>query len=231
MNELDPEQRAQYEGLKDENNHLEQEIGKYRMQLEEVNHRLAMADSQLRIDTVKQRSAHLREEKYQLNTKKEELELVTDELNLPFGEARERLVNKTKEDQVEIKQLESRTIELKKIVDQYNKQARDIEKDLEHKKTDSADMQKYEILHEKDQQMTQFIDSFEIIKQKEDEEVHELENRIANILEQISKHMKKQSNLPSYDEALNLQNEFEYKVYIYINISIGTTNERCKKYI
>ena len=182
------------------------------MQLEEVNGRLSMADSQLRVDSIKQRAVKLREEKYLLLHKKEELELVTDEMNLPFGEARERLVNKTKDDQNEVKQLESRMNELKKIVDQYNRQIKDIEKDLLQQKTDSVDMQKYEILNEKDQQMTQYISSFEVVKAKEEEEVTELELRIANILEQISKHLKNQTNLPSYEDAVNLQNEFEYKV-------------------
>ena len=48
LNELDPEQRNEYERLKEENNGLINEINNNRQTLEEVNSRLAHADARLR---------------------------------------------------------------------------------------------------------------------------------------------------------------------------------------
>jgi hypothetical protein len=56
-----------------------------------VNARLAQAESRLRQDTLKQRAQHLKEERTMLTKKKEDLELQTNEMNLPLPEARERL--------------------------------------------------------------------------------------------------------------------------------------------
>jgi hypothetical protein len=45
----------------------------------------------------------LKEEKTQLTKRKDDLELQTNEMNLPFPEARERLLNRIKQDNAEIK--------------------------------------------------------------------------------------------------------------------------------
>jgi hypothetical protein len=45
----------------------------------------------------------LRDEKHHLSKRKEDLELQTNEMNLPFPEARERLMNRIKEDNAQIK--------------------------------------------------------------------------------------------------------------------------------
>ena len=65
--------------------------------------RLAQSESKLRSDTLKQRAQHLKEERTTLTKKKEDLELQTNEMNLPLPEARERLQNRIKQDNAEIK--------------------------------------------------------------------------------------------------------------------------------
>jgi len=117
LNDLDPEQRNEYERLKEENNMLNQEITNSRNELEEVNLRLAQSESKLRSDTLKQRAQHLKEERTTLMKKKEDLELQTNEMNLPLNEARERLQNRIKQDNAEIKQMDKEVLDMKKMVD------------------------------------------------------------------------------------------------------------------
>lgn len=82
---------------------LQNEIQDSRGQLEEVSQRLLKAEGLLKQDTLKQRAQHLREEKVQLTKRKDNLEMQTNELNLPFPEARERLMNRIKSENGEIK--------------------------------------------------------------------------------------------------------------------------------
>lgn len=63
MNDLDPEQRNEYERLKEENQRLGVDISNGRNELEEINGRLNAAENRLKQDTLKQRAQHLREEK------------------------------------------------------------------------------------------------------------------------------------------------------------------------
>lgn len=139
---------------------LQNEIQDSRGQLEEVSQRLMKAEGLLKQDTLKQRAQHLREEKAQLTKRKDNLEMQTNELNLPFPEARERLMNRIKSENGEIKQLDKELTEARKMIDTYNRNIKEIEGDLKDKK-DGDDMQKYEILYQKEKQINDFMTSFE----------------------------------------------------------------------
>ena len=56
LNDLDPEQRNEYENLKKENQNLHSDIGRSRQELEEVSQRLAEAENHLKQDSLKQRA-------------------------------------------------------------------------------------------------------------------------------------------------------------------------------
>ena len=75
LNDLDPEQRNDYEKYKNDNNQLLADITQSRTELEDVNSKLSQAENRLRADTLKQRAQHLRDEKTHLNKRREDLEL------------------------------------------------------------------------------------------------------------------------------------------------------------
>ena len=68
-------------------------------------------------------------------------------MNLPLPEARERLQNRIKQDNAEIKQMDKEAMEIKKMVDQYHQNVKEIDQDLKEKNTQSGEEQKYEILY------------------------------------------------------------------------------------
>ena len=53
LNDLDPEQRNEYENLKKENQNLHSDIGRSRQELDEVSQRLAEAENHLKQDSLK----------------------------------------------------------------------------------------------------------------------------------------------------------------------------------
>jgi intraflagellar transport protein 74 len=69
----------------------------------------------------------LKEERVNLIKRKEDLELQTNELNLPFTEARERLLNRIKQDNAEIKQAEKDINDIRKIIETYQRNIKEIE--------------------------------------------------------------------------------------------------------
>jgi intraflagellar transport protein 74 len=68
----------------------------------------------------------LRDEKHHLSKRKEDLELQTNEMNLPFPEARERLMNRIKEDNAQIKQQEKEVADMRKMIETYQKNIKEI---------------------------------------------------------------------------------------------------------
>jgi len=75
----------------------------------------------------------LREEKTALLKRKDDLELQSNELNLPFPEARERFMNRIKQDNAEIKQQDKEVADLRKMIDNYNRNIKEIENELRDK--------------------------------------------------------------------------------------------------
>ena len=70
-------------------------------------------------------------------------------MNLPFPEARERLMNRIKQDNAEIKMQEKELADSRKICETYTKSIRDIENDLSgnSQAERNEDAQKFEILY------------------------------------------------------------------------------------
>jgi intraflagellar transport protein 74 len=189
---------------------LQNEIQDSRGQLEEVSHRLMKAEGLLKQDTLKQRAQHLREEKAQLTKRKDNLEMQTNELNLPFPEARERLMNRIKSENGEIKQLDKELTEARKMIDTYNRNIKEIEADLKDKK-DGDDMQKYEILYQKEKQINDFMTSFEEEKAEYEVDISKKQKIIQGLLNHMSNNIKRQGALPSQSEVSDMKKDLNFK--------------------
>ena len=85
---------------------------------------------------------------------------------MSFPEARDRLLAKVKEDNNFIMNTDKRIKELKKIIENYERQLREMATDLEEKKNEEQDKQKYEILYQKDLEITKFIETFEATRKQ-----------------------------------------------------------------
>lgn len=72
----------------------------------------------------------MKEERVMLVKKKEDLELQTNDLNLPLPEARERLQNRIKEDNVVLKQMDKDMLDVSKTVEQYKQNIKEIDNEL-----------------------------------------------------------------------------------------------------
>jgi intraflagellar transport protein 74 len=189
---------------------LQNEIQDSRGQLEEVSQRLMKAEGLLKQDTLKQRAQHLREEKAQLTKRKDNLEMQTNELNLPFPEARERLMNRIKSENGEIKQLDKELTEARKMIDTYNRNIKEIEADLKDKK-DGDDMQKYEILYQKEKQINDFMTSFEEEKAEYEVDISKKQKIIQGLLNHMSNNIKRQGALPSQSEVSDMKKDLNFK--------------------
>lgn len=81
-------------------------------------------------------------------------------MNLPFPEARERLLNRIKQDNAEIKQIEKDVADVRKMIETYQRNINEIEQDLSEKKNDENDSQKYELLYQKEKEINDFMEKF-----------------------------------------------------------------------
>lgn len=130
------------------------------MELDEINQKLMMAENRLRMDSHKLKGQLLKEQLVELERKKEDLEVQLNEANLSFPEARDRLFARIKEDNAIIANNEKRVKEIRKNIDNYEKKLRELQDSNENQKKSEEEKKKYEVLFQKDKEMTDFINSY-----------------------------------------------------------------------
>ena len=69
--------------------------------------------------------------------------------------------------------MDKEVIEMKKMVDTYNQNIKEIDQDLREKNTQSGEEQKYEILYQKEKEINQFTEQFEVEKTQYEKEIKE----------------------------------------------------------
>ena len=131
----------------------------------------------------------MKEERTTLTKRKDDLELQTNEMNLPFPEARERLLNRIKQDNAEIKQCEKDVADIRRIIETYQRNIKEIEQDLIEKKSDDNEAQKYEILYQKEKEINEFMVSFEEEKNTYESQISNHQHVISALLEHMQKNM------------------------------------------
>ena len=126
LNELDPYQRTEYQKLINENKELIMEYNLKQRDLEELNNRLANAETRLRMDSQKLKGQLFKTQLAELETKRGDLEIQLNEANLSYPEARDRILARMKEDNNTIATVEKRIKEVKRNIEIYEKKLREL---------------------------------------------------------------------------------------------------------
>ena len=157
----------------------------------------------------------MREEKTALVKRKEDLELQSNELNLPFPEARERFMNRIKQDNGEIKQQDKEANDLRKMIDNYNRNIKEIDNELSNKKdTGNGGMsgkEQFEVLYSKEKQINEFAEKYEAEKQTLQTTMNNTQETITALLEHMSKNLHRQTALPGVNQVEEMRKDLNFK--------------------
>ena len=130
--DLDPDQRNEYEQIREDNQNYMMKIYQLREEMARLNGDLIEGENLLK-DNPNKREAHkLKDAINQLRRKKEELELQTNEAGLSVDELKQRLVAKSKEETIEKGAIDKKINDYKKIIDTFKKSIIEIEKEMKN---------------------------------------------------------------------------------------------------
>jgi intraflagellar transport protein 74 len=119
-------------------------------------------------------------------------------MNLPFPEARERLMNRIKNDNAEIKQQEKEMAEVKRTIETYQRNIKDIDADLKDRKKDGGeDLQKFEILYKKEKEIVDYMEKFEHETEGYNKQIKDAQGTIEALLMHMQKTLARQKRLPT----------------------------------
>jgi intraflagellar transport protein 74 len=150
----------------------------------------------------------------QLALLKRERDGLDEELSnnrLDPADARERLLAKVKDDNARILALDKELKSLEEDIAAKKKISADLTADIEERKNDSGEREKYELLFKRDQEMTEFIDRFQETKEKELTEQRKLQNTVSALLEHISEGMEREKSMPTRQQAEEMKEDLSDK--------------------
>lgn len=211
LNELHPDQRREYEDLREENQRLVSDLSEARDELDQVNGRLNAVEGRLRSDVLRTRYQQLIGVRKELSERLEGLEKEVRQCSMSIPEQRDLLLTKVKTDNAEIVAAEKRNQELKLENEKLRAQIREVTADAQERKDEGSDQQKYEILFTKDQEMTQFIEGFDQSKQEEENKMKAKQEGIVRILENISKSLGLPTDISPEAHLRDMEVELDFK--------------------
>ena len=176
--DLDPDQKNEYEAIREENQNYVLQIYQLREEMADLNSQLVEGENSLRNNPNKMEANLLRR-------KKEELELQTNESGLSIDELKQRLMAKAKEQTMEKNNIDKKIPDTRKLIEANKKAIIEIEKEM--KSQQSADNTKaFDSIAEKDKEMSAFIENHENIKRNYYKEIRAKEEVVLALLRNIS---------------------------------------------
>lgn len=225
--DLDPDQRNEYEQIREDNQNYMMKIYQLREEMARLNGDLIEGENLLK-DNPNKREAHkLKDAINQLRRKKEELELQTNEAGLSVDELKQRLVAKSKEETIEKGAIDKKINDYKKIIDTFKKSIIEIEKEMKNN-AHNDNSKAVDSIAQKDREYSAFIENYNNIKKTHYKEIAAKEEVVVALLQNISQNILSGS-APIENSGVGIKEKIKEKKEM-IEKSVSTLEEAKAKY-
>ena len=183
--DLDPDQKAEYEQIREDNQNYIMKIYQLREEMAKLNGDLIEGENILKSNPNKMEAHKLKDSISQLQRKKEELELQTNEAGLSIEELKQRLVQKAKEQTLEKNNIDKKIPDTKKIIESHKKSIIELEREMKSN-ANNDNTKAVDSISQKDKEYSAFIENYDSIKRNHYKEIQAKEEVVVALLENIS---------------------------------------------
>ncbi len=210
MDELPEEKRDKWFALQEEDRQLTTEIAGLQSQVEEVRNEVLNEEDALQRDPLKKQALELSRAVGEKEQEAEELRKATAHLRLSFPEQKKMLLDQVKRDNEEMRAIEEEMKLIKEEVNAGRDRLHEMDTDLaESQGGGQEDNQKKMMdFYEK---MQQELGSFVEVKAQEEGDIQAAQTKTVDLLEYISKLERAVVNMPTQQQAADMQDELKFK--------------------
>jgi intraflagellar transport protein 74 len=211
INSLPPPLVQEYRALVAENRALAQEAGAQQGELEQLNAQIEQGEGELRRDRVRDEYALAEKRLTLLKRERASLEQEMAATRLNPAEARDKLLAKVKEDNARIQALDKQLRAVEEAAAARRKAIAEVTSEIEERRGEAGDSAKYEVLFKRDQEMTEFIDRFPEMRDREQAEQRRMQNLVTALLEHCSEGIERERSMPSKEAAEEMKDDLDDK--------------------
>lgn len=208
VSNMSPEMQEQFKKLKIKNLQLQEELEMKQQELDKLNENIDSLEEEISQSPVKQEAVSLYEKIMVLEEKRGSLADEMKKKETP-QEERERLLKQVKEDNQEIARMENRAKEINERTEKLQDEISQLDMDLEEHHGERT--AKYKELKKRDEDMQEFLDSFDTNKAAAEEKQKALETSIVQLLERISRADVQSKHMPSSVDFKEMQEDLNFK--------------------
>lgn len=206
--------REKYEELLKEKASLQEKATKMQQELDELYKEQLYLEEEIALSPLKQEAVKLHLKIIEAEEKRNKLQ-EKEKHRISPEEEREKLLQKIKQENMDIAAAEAQLTEKKKQIQEAEQKLEQLETDIED--TQSEKQMKYKELRKREEIIEQFMITFEQNKQNETIKLHKLEETIVEYLENISNMINVNINFKGSDEVAILNNLPPFNEHEYIN--------------
>ena len=183
--DLDPDQKAEYEQIREDNQNYIMKIYQLREEMAKLNADLIEGENILKSNPNKMEAHKIKDSIDQLRRKKEELELQTNEAGLSIDELKQRLVVKAKEQTMEKNNIDKKIPDTKKLIESHKKSIIELEREMKSN-VNNDNTKAVDSISQKDKEYSAFIENYDSIRRNHYKEIQAKEEVIVALLDNIS---------------------------------------------
>ncbi|XP_017941632.1 intraflagellar transport protein 74 homolog isoform X1 [Manacus vitellinus] len=211
MKDMSQEDQAKYMEMKAANEKLSQELVVQQQELDVLNVKEENLRAEIAQSGVKQEAVHLYEKLHELKERRDQI--IAEDKNMESPqEERERLLKQVKDDSQKIASMERQLAEVKEKSNHFKKVIQQLDMDLENHR-EGEENWKYRELKKSEENMDNFLETFEEVKKQEFERKAQIEANIVALLEHSSRnlnHMKQISSVTNQELKI-MQEDLTFK--------------------
>nr|XP_034171624.1 intraflagellar transport protein 74 homolog isoform X2 [Osmia lignaria] len=211
---MDDDTREKYDELLKEKAYLQEKANKMQQELDELYKEQLYLEEEITLSPLKQEAVKLHLKIIEAEEKRNKLR-EEERHRISPEEEREKLLQKIKQENMDIAAAEAQLTEKKKQMQEVEQKLEQLETDIED--TQSEKQIKYKELRKREEIIEQFMTSFEQNKHDETTKLQKLENTIIEYLENISNMINININFTGSDEIAILNNLPPFNEHEYTN--------------
>ncbi|XP_043590246.1 intraflagellar transport protein 74 homolog isoform X2 [Bombus pyrosoma] len=209
---MDFNMKEKYDELSKEKAKLQEKTNALQQELDELYKEQAYLEEEITLSPLKQEAVKLHLKIIEMEEKRDKLK-EEEKHRISPEEERGKLLQKIKQDNLDIAAAEAQLTEKKKQVQETEQKLEQLETDMEDTQTEKQ--AKFKELRKREEVIEQFMSSFEQNKDDETRKMDRLENTIVEYLENISNMLNIDINFIGNDEMAILNNLPAFNDYEY----------------
>lgn len=214
IDSMDSDTKEKYEELLKEKIRVEEKANELQQKLDELYKEQVYLEEEITLSPLKQEAVKLHLKIIEMEEKRDKLK-EEEKQRISPEEEKEKLLQKIKQDNMDIAAAEAQLTEKKKQIQETEQKLEQLEADIED--TQSEKQIKYKELRKREETIEQFMSSFDQNKEDETKKLHKLENTIVEYLENISNMLNIDIDFIGNDEMAILNSLPSVNEYEYIN--------------